>query len=61
MKLIFKLKYRENASLQIHNNFYFDPKIYFIHFSIIKLKRKERKLSKNGKKKKRENGCLLLY
>jgi hypothetical protein len=36
-----------HGSLQIHNNFYFDSKVYFIHFSIIKLKRKERKLSKN--------------
>jgi hypothetical protein len=50
-----------HGSLQIHNNFYFDPKIYFIHFSIIKLKRKERKLSKNCKKKKRENDWLLQY
>jgi hypothetical protein len=42
-----------HGSLQIHNNFYFDPKVYFIHFSIIKLKRKERKLSKNYKKERK--------
>jgi hypothetical protein len=47
-----------HGSLQIHNNFYFEPKIYFIHFSIIKLKRKERKLSKNCKKKREKMiGC----
>jgi len=38
-----KVNHKEiHFSQQIHKKFYFDPKVYYIYFSILKLEKKER-------------------
>ena len=44
---------KTHDSLQIHDNFYFGLKIYFIYFSVLKLEKCERKLLKNSERERK--------
>jgi hypothetical protein len=53
MKLSSKLKHKKiHDSPQIHDNFYFDPKVYFVQFSIPELDINKRKLLENDDEEK---------
>jgi hypothetical protein len=53
MKLSSKLKHKKiHDSPQIHDNFYFDPKVYFVQFSIPELDKDKRKLLENDDQEK---------
>lgn len=41
-----------HGSPQIHDNLYFDLKVYFIYFWVFKLEREERKFLGNRERKK---------